>query len=553
MSPVSLSRTVSILVTVFGCLALLSPASAAPAWMPTATQGAGPLLANAADLGAVPPSTPLRIVVALTMNDAAGLKQLIHDQNTPGNPRYGTRLTPAQFLAGYAPTSAAVQAVTAYLADAGFTDIQVSPNNLMVSAEGSAAAAEAAFDTGIESYQQGGRTVYANLATAAVPAALSGSVLAVLGLTDAFQMQSVQLPICGPAPAPCVGQFFTPQGFQQAYDAGGTATGSSTDIAIFAEGDLTGVISDLRYAETQNGLPQVPVSVVQVSVASTDTSGADEWDLDTQMSSGIAQTLADLYIYDNASMSDADTALGFNLFASQDTAQAGSASFGICEFLAYLDGSMLADDQTFEEAAAQGQTVFSSTGDTGPTCAVVDTNGVPDTGLPFMSYPAVSPYVVAVGGTDLFVNSDGSYNTETAWEAGGGGISQLEGSPYWQAAAVPSNALGDKGVPDMAMDAGLETGALVYIGGVENMVGGTSLASPLALGSWARLQSAHANGLGFAAPRLYALTTGLLTPASGFHDIVVGCNGLYCATPGWDYTTGLGTFDITLLSGLLSP
>jgi subtilase family serine protease len=300
-------------------------------------------------------------------------------------------------------------------------------------------------------------------------------------------------------------------------------------------------------------LPQVPVSVVQVSVASTDTSGADEWDLDTQMSSGMAQTLADLYLYDNASMTDADTALGFNLFASQDVAQAGSASFGICEFLAYLDGSMLADDQVFEEAAAQGQTVFSSTGDTGPSCAVVDTNGVPDTGLPFMSYPAVSPYVVAVGGTDLFVNQDGSYNTEIAWEAGGGGISQLESSPYWQAAAVPSNALGDKGVPDVAMDAALETGALVYIGGVENMVGGTSLASPLALGSWARLQSAHGNGLGFAAPKFYGLTAGLLTPASGFHDVIAGCNGLYCATPGWDFTTGLGSFDISSMGGLLSP
>lgn len=552
----SLSRIFHCLIGVL-CLGLViaSPitADAATTWAATATRGVGPVLANATDLGPLAPDTPVHLVVALALQDQGGLEQLIQEENTPRNALYGTAITPSQFTATYAPTPAQVQAVTGYLSTAGMTNVHVEANSLFVTADATAGEANSAFNTTLEQYSQGGRTVYANTSAAEVPASLGDAVVAVLGLNNVFQMRFSQLPVCGPMPAPCVGQFFTPQDFQQAYAALSTPTGGKTKIAIFAEGNVSGVITDLRYAEAQNHLPQVPVQVVQVGLPGTDTSGVDEWDLDTQMSTGMAEAVKTLFIYDTTSLSDADVALEFNRFAAQDVAQAGSASFGICEFLAFLDGSMLADDQVFNEAAAQGQTVFASSGDTGPSCAVVDTNGAPDSGLPFMNYPASSPYVVAVGGTDLFVNSDGSYNRETAWEAGGGGISQFESSPYWQAAAVPSNSLNDKGLPDVAMDAALETGALVYIGGQEDIVGGTSLSSPLALGTWARLQSAHNNKLGFAALRLYTLASGLLTPVPGFHDIVVGCNGLYCATPGWDYTTGLGTFDVGEINSLLTP
>jgi pseudomonalisin len=56
----------------------------------------------------------------------------------------------------------------------------------------------------------------------------------------------------------------------------------------------------------------------------------------------------------------------------------------------------LADDESFAEAAVQGQTVFASAGDTGGFCTVAPTNGVP-AGIPDVEYPAASPYVVSVG------------------------------------------------------------------------------------------------------------------------------------------------------------
>ena len=75
-----------------------------------------------------------------------------------------------------------------------------------------------------------------------------------------------------------------------------------TSIAIFAEGSLTGVVKDLRTEETAAKLPQVPVTVVPVGAKSTDTSGADEFDLDTQFSTGMAGTVKNLYLYDAASL-----------------------------------------------------------------------------------------------------------------------------------------------------------------------------------------------------------------------------------------------------------
>jgi subtilase family serine protease len=260
----------------------------------------------------------------------------------------------------------------------------------------------------------------------------------------------------------------------------------------------------------------------------------------------MAGTVKHLYIYDTTSLTDSDLALEISRWATQDVAKAASASLGECEVFPYLDGSMLADDNSFLEAAAQGQTFFASTGDTGSFCpAGAGENGVP-AGAPMVNYPAASPYVVGAGGTTLLTNSDGSYNSEITWYAGGGGISQFEYCPSWQStAAVVSCQDSSKGIPDVAMDADPYSGANVYVDGAVEIVGGTSLSSPLSLGAWARMISAKSK-LGFAAPHLYALYNGTTTPGSyptgGFHDIQTGANGLFSALPGWDFTTGLGSF-----------
>ena len=90
-------------------------------------------------------------------------------------------------------------------------------------------------------------------------------------------------------------------------------------------------------------------------------------------------------------------------------------------------------DPIFQEFAAQGQSLFASSGDGGafspPNCT---------SNCFYSLFPAEGPYVTAVGGTELTTNGPGgAWMSEIAWPESGGGInsgglrhSQLSGSAY---------------------------------------------------------------------------------------------------------------------------
>jgi subtilase family serine protease len=541
---------------------------APPGWAATATRGA--TIASAADRGALAPSTPMTVRVGLNLHNEAELKSLIAARR---------KITAAQFASQYGPTASEVQSVVTYLRGQGFTNVQTSAQ--LVSADGTAAQVSKAFNTSLEAFDLAGTAVYVNTQPAFVPSSLGTVVSAVLGLSNAAKMTvrpKMNQPhaSCFPAASP-TGQCtpaFDAKDVQAYYDASRTPIGGVTTVAVMAEGDVSGTVSDLRFAENKLGLPQVPVTVVKVGLSSTDTAGVVEWDLDTQSSTGMAQSVQMLYIYDTTSLSDSDIANSYSKWVGDNLAQLGNSSFGECEYQAFLDGAMKVDDHLFMQAAAQGQTMFVSTGDTGAACALAPTNGAPMSGPPMVEYPAASPYVVGVGGTTVVSNaSDSSYAGEVAWNAGGGGLSQFENSTSWQQAVLPSStglaATNLRGLPDIAMAADAFSGAYNIYGpnvpGVGDCstgcaIGGTSEASPLAMGSYARLMSAHRNVLGFAAPLFYkdylanqnSATTVTGPPPTqalgGFHDIITGANGPYTALPGYDYTTGLGTLDIKLMN-----
>jgi pseudomonalisin len=519
-------------------------------WTATATK-ALTVGSGLSSVGSLPKSQLMTVRVVLGLRHTSTLH---HDIAA------GDVLSAAGFRRKFSPTAAQVSSVESYLRSEGLRPGTVTANNLIVSATGRASAVQRAFDTTLDSVRLDGKNGFANIAAARVPAALSSTVVSVLGLNNVFRATPAGLTVRSTTaatnpPSSCTITGvpylcdYNPQGLQTAYDATGAATGSTTSEAIFAEGDLTQVVDDLRQEETANGLPQVPVTIDRTGNASSDTSGADEWDLDTQYSTGLAQTVNSLVIYDAPTLTDSDLALSFADFASRDAEKAGSASFGGCEFESYLDGSMVADDESFTEAAAQGQTVFASAGDTGGFCSVGTPNGVP-AGVPDVSYPASSPYVVAVGGTSLLTNANGSYENELAWTAGGGGISYFETAPSWQAGdgvvGALAGAAGLRTLPDVSMDADPNTGANVYVDGTPETVGGTSLASPLALGVWDRIESDHNESVPFASPLFYAQNG-----TSAFHDITLGDTGPYPATPGYDLATGLGSFDVANAQALI--
>jgi subtilase family serine protease len=567
-------------------------ATAPAGWANTATQAIA--FKNATDLGALSPAQTLTVRVGLQLHNVDGLKQAAQSH---------ARLSPSQVKSQFGPTATDVAAVTSYLQSQGLSGLTVEPNNLIVSASGSAANVAKAFNTSLHSFSLNGATVFANTAPAYVPTSLGGIAIAVLGLNNVKAAAIAKHPktatinhasIADSAPAPqpespcqissvfIIGlsspqaiptpqayttgcpRNYTPSDYWRAYDALTSPAASTVNIAIMAEGDPTSAIADFRVNEQGDGLPQVPVVVRQVGLPSPDTAGADEWTLDMTASTGMAGSVGTLYVYATTSLTDSDIALEFNKWVSDDLAQVGNASFGGCEVFPYVDGSMVLDDEIFLEGAVQGQTMFSSTGDTGSFCSVGNPNGV-DGGAPLAEYPSASPYVTAVGGTTLWSQYDGPYQGESAWQSGGGGLSQFEYSPYWQNGVQPASStpvgFTFRGVPDISMDGDLQTGMILYIQGSWTTIGGTSLSSPLMAGVWARMLQSHPV-LGFAPPQLYHTFsvsnpgTKLLGPPptinqGGFHDVISGGNGLYTALPGYDYTTGLGTVDVDALNATI--
>ena len=535
-------------------------------WSATGTQALS--LQNASDLGALDSSKVLTVRLGLQMRNASQAQALLQQ---------GQTLSASAVTAQFGPTADQVAAVTSYLQSQGFTNVSAEPNNMIVSGDATVATIQKAFNTQLHSFSLNGATVFANTTAALVPTALGSIVTAVLGLND-IKMTTAPITKCWPASmvgqvsspvaTPCLRDFNAPS-FWAAYNAGTTPTGRQTTVGVIAEGDLSQVIPDLRTAEAKDGLTQVPASIIRVGLASPDTAGLDEWDLDTQSSTGIANGVSHLYIYDTTSLTDSDVAFAYNHWVHDDVARLGNSSFGECEAFPYLDGAMLVDDQLFLMGAVQGQTMFVSSGDTGSACPVAVNTGVGGTGVPGVSYPAASPYVVAVGGTTLVTNPDGTYLGETSWNGGGGGVSAFEYQPFWEVGIQPASnsttaGLGvARGIPDIAMDADPNTGADVWINGKMTIIGGTSLASPLAMGVYSRLQSAHGNALGFAAIPLYNIYRNYGSPTQlsggppptqlrgGYHDILSGDNGAFTALPGYDYTTGMGSLDITQMNATI--
>jgi subtilase family serine protease len=181
-----------------------------------------------------------------------------------------------------------------------------------------------------------------------------------------------------------------------------------------------------------------------------------------------------------------------------------------------------------------------------------------DTGHP-ASWPAASPFVTAVGGTSLHLDSKGKYVNETAWTYGGGGLSSIEVEPQYQLDLnIPNNPEGKRGMPDVAYHADINgvapnMGFAVYTSipayNGWQQVGGTSAGAPqwaalLAIVNSMRVSSGKPPLQG-SNPALYAAAKSGYS--NNYHDITAGTNsngkcGPRCsAGPGYDYVTGLGS------------
>ena len=164
-----------------------------------------------------------------------------------------------------------------------------------------------------------------------------------------------------------------------------------------------------------------------------------------------------------------------------------------------------------------------------------------------VSYPASSPYVIAVGGTSLRPNATGPGWSESAWggttsvSAGGtgSGCSLFESKPSWQ----HDSGCPRRTVADISAVADPSTGVAVYDSGSSDgttgwvVVGGTSASAPLIAGMYALAGAPQAG----AYPAQFAYASG-----TGLHDVDSGSNGscapvyLCNAGAGYDGPSGQG-------------
>ena len=171
-----------------------------------------------------------------------------------------------------------------------------------------------------------------------------------------------------------------------------------------------------------------------------------------------------------------------------------------------------------------------------------------DRGAPGI-YPAMSPNVVAIGGTSLRLGK-GGVAIESAWGRSGGGVSAYQARPAYQAGIVTQTTK-KRATPDVALVSDPATGLAVCDSKANGAktpwvaYGGTSIATP----QWAAIGAIVAQGRALRGaapldgrkellPALYAL------PAADFRDIVSGTsNGSprLAAGPGYDLVTGRGT------------
>ena len=250
-----------------------------------------------------------------------------------------------------------------------------------------------------------------------------------------------------------------------------------------------------------------------------------------------------------------------------------SISYGVCEATVapYTAARTLFDRQA-AATAALGITIVVAAGDSGSSsCA----HGVPSSQLSSFdeqksaSWPATSPWVLAVGGTNLTLTPSNAIESSGVWNdteypqpyqqaaAGGGGVSTFEKRPWWQPAISSQSTY--RMVPDVAAFADPSPGyAIICSPGVQgcgpslgqtiSFVGGTSAAAPFVAGMIAlwdqQAKQSRLPNPGFVAPLLYS--TAQHTPGS-FLDITAGGNavfgGVSCctATPGFDMASGLGS------------
>jgi subtilase family serine protease len=498
-------------------------------------------------------------VVALPLRNEPELDRVLATISDPDSPQYRHFLSATQFESRYAPAPGRLRAIAFDLQKAGFW---TSISDQAVSAGGAQSQIERYFHTSLYRNSEG---AFASRGPLAYPSTLASAAATVIGLDDVKPPRESSHLV--PAATPHnvrgpLGPYF-PTDLKQAYQmpAIADANGQGVTIAIVNPSPVSA--TDMKTFFSKMGSAQPRITVVKIDGGRIFGSEyADETTLDVEQSGGIAP-MANIVLYDLRDLTYAHIYDAYASIVKTDTVTIVNSSFGACELdVGGANEHSLLDtfDAVFKEGVARGITWVAASGDYGADdCGNADQVGV--------DWPGVSPYVLAVGGTNLVTaavkgSHDSSYVRESAYHdvqppygglywGSGGGYSTVYARPFWQNGFVDKAA---RGVPDVSLHMGgyglsgshpckAETCSKDDSSDLEFLRGkwfdqiGTSAASPDIVGLLALESQIAGTRLGDVHAMLYAAAKhpGL------FHTGIPGNNGFPTTKGLWDPVLGLGT------------
>jgi hypothetical protein len=558
----------------------------------TLAQSRTPAVAGAQDLG--PLSRDMQIhgitlVFRRSASQEAELQRLLIQQQTQGDPAYHRWLTPESFAARFGIAEADIRTASNWLKAQGFVVNQIARTQDRITFSGSAAQVQSAFRTELHRYRVHGNLHFAPAGDLSLPAQLGAITAAVLHLSDFRPRPSWNAAITSkPNYTEASGaHFLVPADIVTMYGLTGTSAAiGAAQIAVVGQSyvntGLPSAVETFSALTALNGVaPVQPILVPNsgVEAVSWGDEGESEIDLEYINVAGAAANPFLVFVGDQQNYSVLD-ALAYTI--TEDVAPVVSISYGLCEPL--LSATELDQyNALFEQAASQGQTIVASSGDSGSTACSPEpvSSGITtaESQALAVNFPASSPYVTAVGGTQMAagtfepgtsaywapssdppINKGGtllSYVPEVVWNegsaangivAGGGGSSAYFLRPPWQSSLPGVPAGSYRLVPDVAMQSSVNSPGFVFctsdptllaaeaqtascveaLAGSNNKLtigGGTSFAAPIFAGMLASLNVAqHGTGLGNINAQLYQLAATPATYAAAFHDITTGTN-----------------------------
>ena len=423
-------------------------------------------LAGATDQGAIAASSAFQHVTLVLKRPAArqaAFDALVASQTDPASASYYQWLTVPQLRADYGPATADIGAVTTWLASQGFHVNAVSTTGMSIDFSGTEAQLGAAFHTALHTFSKptGSNAVGTYIAPAsapAIPSALSPVVDGVV-LSNVFPHPTRTAPsafqksMAAGGKVAKVGTSYTmvadgttfyavtPSDFATIYDLtqtrsgflGASFTGQKQTIAVAEQTDINP--ADWNTFRSTFGLTgyKGTLSITHPGGCTDPGFTGDEGEaaLDAEWTSAVAPsaTIVEAACEGGTFGFGVMTSL-MNLVEGGTTADSISVSYGGSEQgngLTFLD----AWANLVEEAAAQGISVFVSTGDgasdINDTGATLGTNGLGVNGL------ATPPYDTAVGGTDFYDTALGKnsvYWSKTNSTSGGSAKSYVPEIPW---------------------------------------------------------------------------------------------------------------------------